>query len=148
MRPGLFVIALVIAAVLWWLMSMSLDAASEPDEEVIATGARVYAENCAACHGADLAGEADWQTRDADGYLPAPPHDETGHTWHHPTAQLIDITTRGTEAIVGGGYKSRMPGFADTLSEDEIAAVIAYIKSTWPAQIRRRHDEMDAALTR
>jgi mono/diheme cytochrome c family protein len=148
MRPGLFVIAAVMAALLWWLMSMSLDAQSGADANMIATGQQVYAENCAACHGANLEGQADWQTRDADGYLPAPPHDETGHTWHHPTLQLIDIVTRGTEAIVGGGYRSRMPGFGDVLNDDEIEAVIAYIKSTWPAAIRRRHNEMDAALSR
>ena len=29
-----------------------------------------------------------------------------------------------------------MPGFAATLSDTEIWAVLAYIKSTWPADIR------------
>ena len=116
------------------------------DAEIVAAGMAIYAENCAACHGEDLAGEPNWQDRDADGYLPAPPHDETGHTWHHPTAQLFEITKFGTEALVGNGYKSRMAGYGGILSDDEILAVLAYIKSTWPARIIERHDQMDAAV--
>jgi mono/diheme cytochrome c family protein len=30
-----------------------------------------------------------------------------------------------------------MPGFGGALSDDEIRAVIDYIKSTWPDEIRR-----------
>ncbi len=114
--------------------------------ETVATGKALYGEYCAACHGPDLAGEPDWQSRDADGYLPAPPHDETGHTWHHPTEQLFAITKLGTEAIVGGGYRSNMAGFGDLLTDDEIYAVLGYIKSTWTDRIIERHSQMDAAV--
>ncbi len=114
--------------------------------EIIALGAQIYQDQCAVCHGADLEGQPDWRTRDAEGYLPAPPHDETGHTWHHPTAQLFEITKWGTEAVVGGGYRSNMIGFEGVLTDDEIQAVLAYIKSTWPRRIIERHNEMDAAF--
>ena len=102
------------------------------DRDRVALGADLYAQNCAVCHGRNLEGEPGWRTRDADGLLPAPPHDASGHTSHHPDGQLFAITKHGTEAIVGGGYKSRMPGFADTLSDAELRSVLAYIKSTWP----------------
>lgn len=115
------------------------------DEEVIAAGRTLYAQNCASCHGADLRGAPDWRTPDADGFLPAPPHDQTGHTWHHPDAQLIDITTRGTAAIVGNGYQSRMTGFADILTQEEIIATLAYIKSTWPQRVIEAHNTINAA---
>lgn len=115
------------------------------DPRAVAAGRTLYAEHCAACHGADLEGEPDWRERDADGYLPAPPHDETGHTWHHPDAQLFDITKRGIEAVVGGGYRSRMIGYDGILTDDEILAVLAYIKSTWPARVVEVHDEINAA---
>jgi mono/diheme cytochrome c family protein len=114
------------------------------DATRVATGAALYAEHCAACHGAELEGQPDWQERDADGYLPAPPHDETGHTWHHPDALLIRITTLGTEAIVGGNYRSNMAGFADVLGEDGIVDVLAYIKSTWPDEVIEIHDQINA----
>jgi mono/diheme cytochrome c family protein len=114
------------------------------DAGVVALGAEVYAVNCAACHGADLEGQPDWQVALPDGRLPAPPHDETGHTWHHPDRLLIDITTRGTAAVVGGGYESDMIGFGDVLTEAEIVAALSYIKSTWPERVIRFHDEINA----
>lgn len=113
------------------------------DPEVIALGKAVYADQCASCHGADLGGQENWRDRGDDGLLPAPPHDASGHTWHHPDAQLIDITTRGTAAVVGRGYQSNMPGYAEILSEDEIKAALAYIKSTWPADVIATHNEIN-----
>jgi len=114
------------------------------DAAVVAEGAAIYAAHCAACHGADLEGQPDWQVRGQDGRLPAPPHDASGHTWHHPDAQLIDITTRGTAAIVGGGYESDMIGFGDILTTQEIIAALSYIKSTWPPEVIEVHDQINA----
>lgn len=118
------------------------------DPAVVAQGQDVYAGYCAACHGDRLQGEPEWQSRDADGYLPAPPHDVSGHTWHHPDQQLFEITKYGIEAIIGGSYKSRMGGYEDILSDAEIIAVLAFIKSTWPARVIEIHDQInaDAAL--
>ena len=104
----------------------------------------LYAEHCAACHGAGLEGEPNWRTRDADGYLPAPPHDASGHTWHHPDAVLFEITKQGTEAVIGDGYRSRMMGFGEVLSDAEIAATLAYIKSTWPRRVVEIHNDINA----
>ena len=72
----------------------------------------------------------------ANGRYPAPPHDETGHTWHHADALLERIIRDGTAAVVGDGYESDMPGFTDVMSDAEITAVLAYIKSTWPERER------------
>ncbi|TNE39067.1 MAG: cytochrome c, partial [Sphingomonadales bacterium] len=33
--------------------------------------------------------------------------------------------------------------YADTLSDAEIIAVLSYIKSTWPEEIRARHDDLN-----
>lgn len=104
--------------------------------DVIAQGHQIYADQCAACHGADLEGQPDWRTPLASGRLPAPPHDESGHTWHHSDEVLFRIVKEGTAAVVGGGYESDMPGFADLLSDAEIRAVLDYIKSTWPERER------------
>ena len=113
------------------------------DAATVATGKSVYEEHCASCHGADLEGQVNWRERLSTGRLPAPPHDRTGHTWHHPDAQLFDITKRGPAAVVGGSYESDMPGFDGVLTDTEIIAILSYIKSTWPASIRARHDDLN-----
>ncbi len=112
--------------------------------EYLALGHGVYQEHCAACHGTDLEGQANWRQRGPDGLLPAPPHDETGHTWHHPDGQLFVMTKHGTAALVGAGYKTTMTGFGEVLNDTEIRAVLAYIKSRWPETIRRRQAEATA----
>lgn len=104
----------------------------------LAMGQAVYQSTCAGCHGVRLEGQPDWQQRRADGRLPAPPHDETGHTWHHSDELLFNLTKFGPQNYVSGGYRSDMPAFAGILRDDEIIAVIEYIKSTWSEEIRRR----------
>lgn len=106
----------------------------DPDDPAqVARGEDIYRMHCAACHGATLEGEADWREARADGRMPAPPHDGSGHTWHHPDEVLFGITKYG---LVPGkyappGYRSDMPAFAGTLDDADIRAVLAYIKSTW-----------------
>jgi mono/diheme cytochrome c family protein len=101
----------------------------------IALGRALYAERCASCHGAKLEGEPDWQTPKANRRMPAPPHDASGHTWHHSDQELHRITKLGMSAVVPG-YESEMPAFAGVLSDDEIEAILNFIKSTWPAKER------------
>lgn len=117
------------------------------DGEVVNLGETLYSAQCASCHGKQLEGEPNWRMRDKDGYLPAPPHDETGHTWHHSDAQLIKLTKYGLSGLIGGEYKTRMPAYEGVLSDPEIIAVLSFIKSRWPADIRERHDQLNAAAT-
>jgi mono/diheme cytochrome c family protein len=58
-------------------------------------GAALYAQHCAACHGAHLEGVPNWKQPGADGAYPPPPHDSTGHTWHHPDDLLQSIVENG-----------------------------------------------------
>tara|TARA_R110000744_G_C19243833_1_gene549518 strand:- start:186 stop:611 length:426 start_codon:yes stop_codon:yes gene_type:complete len=108
-------------------------------------GERLYQENCASCHGANLEGQPDWRSRLPNGRLPAPPHDASGHTWHHTDRVLLDIVKRGTAAIVGNGYESDMPGFKEVLTDEEITAIIDYIKNTWPDRIRASQESRTLA---
>jgi mono/diheme cytochrome c family protein len=136
--------AAALAAAAWYSQDGGPSVSLRPDDAaVVALGRTVYGDHCASCHGAGLEGQENWRERLPTGRLPAPPHDRTGHTWHHPDAQLVDITKRGPAAVVGGGYQSDMPGFAGVLSDDEIVAALSYIKSTWPASIRARHDDLN-----
>jgi len=105
----------------------------------LARGQWLYTEHCAACHGAQLEGAPDWQRRGPDGRFPAPPHDETGHTWHHGDGFLFDYTSRGGQAVLddlGVAFDSGMPGFEGLLRDDEIDAILAFIRSTWPPEMR------------
>ena len=103
--------------------------------EQIALGQEVYAQNCASCHGANLEGQPNWKRRLENGRMPAPPHDESGHTWHHSDQDLFAITKLGVGGVVPG-YESDMLAFGEILSDEEIAAVLAFIKSTWPERQR------------
>ena len=107
-------------------------------------GRTVYAENCASCHGVTLEGQANWRQRDADDYLPAPPHDETGHTWHHPDSYLFLMTKYGIESMIGKSYRNNMPAYEDKLTDEEILAALSYIKSTWSSRVQRQHDQINA----
>ena len=80
--------------------------------------------------------------------MPAPPHDETGHTWHHPDQQLFALTKYGPAALAGGGYESDMPAYESVLSDEEIWAVLSYLKSRWPAEVQSRHDQINESVRR
>ncbi|GIZ50209.1 c-type cytochrome [Noviherbaspirillum aridicola] len=119
------------------------------DTQLVQRGRPLYDQYCAACHGKALEGQPEWRKRLPNGRLPAPPHDESGHTWHHPDAVLIDIVRNG---LVPGrtapdGYESDMPAYAGTLSDDDIAAVLAYIKSRWPEKALAAQKEITLQRT-
>lgn len=102
---------------------------------LVARGKQVYAQNCASCHGVNLEGQPNWQQPLATGGHPAPPHDVTGHTWHHDDESLFTTVKYGGQATAPAGYISNMPAFS-SLPDDDIWAVLAYIKSMWPPEIQ------------
>ncbi|HMO47908.1 MAG TPA: c-type cytochrome [Rubrivivax sp.] len=144
--------AAAVAAWLLWGAEGSAPAAHRlrPDDAAMtALGQRVYAAHCAACHGARLEGQPDWRERGPDGRLPAPPHDASGHTWHHPDEVLFRITQHGVaEAAQLQDDASAMPVYAGVLSDEQIAAVLSWIKSQWPAGLRARHDQLNRTPAR
>lgn len=113
---------------------------------LVALGRTVYASHCAACHGAHLEGQAHWRKPGTDGRLPAPPHDESGHTWHHADAELIRVVQRGLVAGVDRppGYQGNMPAFGQVLTQADIVAVLSFIKSTWSFDYRAWQERANA----
>ncbi len=103
------------------------------DEKLLAQGKKVYALNCASCHGVNLEGQANWRVKDAKGLYPAPPQDDKGHSWHHPDQYLIDAVKNG---LYLDGKQTNMPSFKNQLSENDILSVLTYIKSSWSAEKR------------
>ena len=117
--------------------------ANPRDPARVALGSKVHVQHCAACHGAKLEGQPDWKIRLPNGRLRAPPHDDAGHTWHHPDDVLFAITKNGpVPPYAPPGYESDMPAFKGKLSDDEIWAVLAYIKSHWTQHVLPARAEM------
>lgn len=117
-----------LAAGAWWGISGKNRAA-------IMAGGQVYANNCASCHGANLEGQPDWRIMDENGMLPAPPHDVSGHTWHHGDTLLFDYVKFGGDTAMKSlgitDFESGMPAFEQVLTDVEINQTLDYIKSNW-----------------
>ncbi len=103
------------------------------DPNQVKNGAELYASLCSACHGEKLEGQPNWKEPLPDGSLPAPPHDNSGHTWHHPDDLLIEIILQGGGPLYGG----TMPGFAEQIDRAQAEAILAYLKSFWGEEERR-----------
>jgi mono/diheme cytochrome c family protein len=131
---GAIVISMAISALSQPPRTPQLGPLADPsDAEQVGRGRQIYATLCAKCHGANLEGAPNWRVPLPDGSLPAPPHDATGSTWRYSDQELF--------AIVSGASTTRMssmPAFGGMLREHEIWAVLAYIKSTWPQELRDR----------
>lgn len=154
---GLRVAAVAVAvavggAMLWQLVVRGEPAPFElrPDDaRLVARGEQVYQAQCASCHGARLEGQPDWRRPGPDGLLPAPPHDASGHTWHHPDDLLFRIVKHGVAKAANlPGHASAMPAYEGVLADEDIVAVLSWIKSRWPADIRARHDALNRASSR
>lgn len=136
------------AALAWWQFNLApTDPMDSSDSRIVARGQQIYDAQCANCHGKDLEGQPNWRSRLASGRLPAPPHDSSGHTWHHPSKVLFSIVKDGVAKNAPPGYETDMPVYGGVLSDAEIWAVLAYIKSRWPEDVQRRHDALDRAYS-
>jgi mono/diheme cytochrome c family protein len=132
--PGVVIVVVGLIVVnVWWSGRSAPDNGGAAE---VSLGRQVYAAQCASCHGANLEGQPNWQQELPDGRRPAPPHDESGHTWHHNDQSLFGTVKFGGQATAPAGYKSNMPAFGGTLSDAEIRAALAFIKSTWPPEIQ------------
>lgn len=104
------------------------------DPALLARGEEVYRTSCAVCHGTNLEGQPNWWIRDAQGNLPAPPHDKTGHTWHHSDEVLFNLVKYGP-GVYTPGYSGKMPAYEALLEDRDIQAVNSWIASTWPTEV-------------
>ena len=144
----IFTVSLLILAIILpgnkAYAQQSTNKANPTDKKLVQHGQFIYKRFCSFCHGANLQGQSYWNLRKPDGKLPAPPHDETGHTWHHPDAVLFGMIKQGmVPPYAPVNYKSDMPAWGETLNDDDIWSVLAYIKSRWPNEIRKIQEKID-----
>jgi mono/diheme cytochrome c family protein len=98
--------------------------------QLLARGATLHAISCQPCPG-DRLGKGTVGR--------AHPHNEKGHSWQHPDGQLKEWILHGKP----GPGSSVMPGF-NYLSEDDVEAILGFIKTWWTAEQR----EMQADISR
>jgi mono/diheme cytochrome c family protein len=131
----------------WWLpaaaalIPLACTGGSQPtavpaDAAAGSRGQRLYVATCQSCHGGATGGSM------MD--IP-PPHNSNGHTWHHPDCQLIEIVLQGSgemgemmRKMMGAGEDTpRMPAFKGSLSREDVAAILGYIKTFWSEEQRQ-----------
>ncbi len=135
---GVVGVFLLIAGGLYLISTEPSYTVNPTDQQLVALGEQVYDSQCASCHGPDLEGEIGWNQPSPDALLKAPPHDETGHTWHHDNDYLVESIVRGGARLPAEIGISPMPAYDSLLTPREIGAVISYIQSQWPSEILAR----------
>ena len=137
-RPIIMAVLLFIVACLPMYMVLASETplrADPANSKQVEKGKKIYMRFCSFCHGRKLEGQPEWHKPKPDGKMPAPPHDETGHTWHHADIVLFNITKYGlVPPHAPEGYQSDMPAWGETLNDEDIWAVLAFIKSRWPKE--------------
>ena len=133
--PILFGLVLIGAFVIWGnapsgepitINGITVPPLPTLDPRMVAQGEPLYAQHCASCHGANLEGVPDWKIIQPDGKLLSPPHDSSGHTWHHPDDLLLSVLADGGDPSI-----TDMPGFRDVLTDEEMITILEFIKSAW-----------------
>lgn len=143
-RWVLTVLALVLFALVSPAPSLAAELLSPDNPQIVSKGGEIYQQHCASCHGTNLEGEPNWRRPKADLTMPAPPHDDTGHTWHHTDRLLFDLTKYGLAKYLNQpDYKSNMPAYEGVLTDEEILAVLSFIKSTWSPTARAHQDRLN-----
>ena len=122
----------LFSAIVLWPEGNDSGISDAPDD--LALGKALYAKNCAACHGPNAEGQDVTQRMGGqrpDGTYIAPGLNGSAHSWHHPPEMLFRIVKFGSPAP-----GSTMVGWKDKMSDPEIKAVLSYLQSIWPEELR------------
>lgn len=114
----------------------ALHFADAGDGALVTRGRLIYAQQCASCHGRYLQGQSLWRLADENTHHRAPAHDQSGHTWRHSDEELFHMVKFGRFTETPTDVVSWMPAYSSRLSDDDVLAVIAFIKARWPTGIR------------
>jgi mono/diheme cytochrome c family protein len=138
MRRGL-THGLMATLVLFGAGALAAGEADPPplDRKDVEAGRIAYQKYCASCHGVRGEGEPNWETLNAQGELPSPPHDAEGHTWKHSDEMLYRMVSEGWRDPFNKTERLTMPPFREVLSPQEIRDVIIYLKTLWTPEQRQ-----------
>lgn len=103
--------SLVVVAAVAVMLILASSAAAQ-------SGEALYKAKCVACHAADGSGSATGKKLGARDF-------HSPEVQNMSDAELTEITANG---------KNKMPGYAKSLKPDEIASLVAYIRTLAPAK--------------
>jgi len=130
MKKLIIATVVIIFAMGYYFVNAKGDNARWYTKNQVATGKKLFAVNCASCHGANAEKSLNWRQKLADGSYPPQPLNGSAHSWHHSFAQLINQINNG-----GAQYGGTMPGFRGVLNDEEKKDIISYFQSFWNDQI-------------
>jgi mono/diheme cytochrome c family protein len=127
--------------------SITVQAVTLTDADLI-QGHILYTAWCAGCHGDKGEGQFPGAPLDPSpitNRIGAPPHDTTGHSWHHSDDLLVRYVIEGGFTDPAAFYP--MPAFGWRLSVPDAQRIVGYIKTLWTdeqrmMQARTTADEM------
>lgn len=138
---GLVVLGAAAASAGWYFQDKAVIPGDASDLDQVAFGSRIYSRICANCHGLEMDGQLGWEKPLKDGTRLAPAHSAEGKTWQRSDETLFEVVKFGGETLKADGSVSRMPAFSEKLTDHEIWAVIAFIKSTWSSEMLEAQQE-------
>lgn len=94
--------------------------------QLSAPGAGNYMAKCSSCHGIDGSGQAPW----------IPPLAGASSSMVKESATSINATLNGSERVVANGIPDsyRMPPYRNQLSDQEVADVLTFVRTSWGNQ--------------
>ena len=123
---------------------VSADKATGPAREVtmetMLSGARLYQENCAQCHGPEAQGHPDWQN---PAVTAAPPLNGTGNAWKRSRSELVAIIQNG---IVRQG-EPVMPSWKGRVDGKDLDDLVTWFTALWPNDVYERWQAVNAGQT-
>jgi mono/diheme cytochrome c family protein len=106
-----------------WQYDAASHAALALDQRLKLPGAQTFMARCSYCHGADGRGQQQW----------VPPLVGVASSMAKENASSINVTLNGSGRIVANGIPDayRMPPFRNQLSDQEIADVLTFVRTSW-----------------
>ncbi len=140
---GTIIGAAITAGSLYWDRwgNQSATVADHSNASQVALGHSLYDQHCAYCHGAALEGRTGWAGDFPTGGRPPLPLDGSAAIWRLGDRDLFDVSKFGGQPFSPPTYRNEMPGFEGQLADADLWAIIAFVKSRWPEEVRERQRE-------
>jgi len=106
-----------------WVYDAASNRSLAIDERSKIPGAQTFMAKCSACHGQDGRGQGQW----------IPPLAGSASSMAKQNASSVNVTLNGSGRIVANGVPDayRMPPFRNQFSDQEIADVLTFVRTSW-----------------